>query len=70
MNINDFARRKVAGDKVSMVTCYDYWSAQLLNQSDVDTLLVGDSLAMVMHGFPSTVHATVDMMVTLSLIHI
>ena len=39
MNINDFARRKVAGDKVSMVTCYDYWSAQLLNQSDVDTLL-------------------------------
>ena len=64
MNINDFARRKVCGEKLSMVTCYDYWSAQILDQSDVDTILVGDSLAMVMHGFPSTVHATVDMMAT------
>ena len=45
-----------------MVTCYDYTSAQVLNQTDVDTLLVGDSLAMVMHGFDSTVHATVDLM--------
>ncbi len=64
MNINDFARRKVCGEKVSMVTCYDYWSAQILDQTDVDSILVGDSLAMVMHGFPSTVHATVDMMAT------
>ena len=47
-----------------MVTCYDFWSAQILDQTDVDTILVGDSLAMVMHGFPSTVHATVDMMAT------
>ena len=47
-----------------MVTCYDFWSAQILAESTVDTLLVGDSLAMVMHGFPSTVHATVDMMAT------
>ena len=64
MNINDFARRKVCGEKLSMVTCYDFWSAQLLDQTDVDTILVGDSLAMVMHSFPSTVHATVDMMAT------
>ena len=64
MNINDFARRKVCGEKLSMVTCYDFWSAQILNQTDVDSILVGDSLAMVMHGFPSTVHATVDMMAT------
>lgn len=45
-----------------MVTCYDYTSAQVLNDTDVDTLLVGDSLAMVMHGYDSTVHATVDLM--------
>ena len=64
MKIYDFNKRKVAGDKISMVTCYDYWSAQILNQTDVDTILVGDSLAMVMHGHPSTVHATVDMMAT------
>ena len=47
MNINDFARRKVCGEKLSMVTCYDFWSAQILNQTDVDSILVGDSLAMV-----------------------
>ncbi len=64
MNILEFAARKNAGKKISMVTCYDHWSARILNESAVDTLLVGDSLAMVMHGFDSTVHATVDMMAT------
>ena len=62
MNILDFARRKENGEKISMVTCYDHWSAKILNDSDIDTILVGDSLAMVMHGFDSTVHATVPMM--------
>lgn len=64
MNILDFERRKRRQEKISMVTCYDHWSAKILNESDVDTLLVGDSLAMVMHGYDSTVHATVDMMAT------
>ncbi len=64
MNILDFAKRKCAGENISMVTCYDFWSARILNQTDIDTLLVGDSLAMVMHGYDSTVHATVDMMAT------
>ncbi len=62
MNIQDFSRRKQRGEKISMVTCYDHWSARILNDTDIDTLLVGDSLAMVMHGFDSTVHATVEMM--------
>ena len=31
MKLHDFHRRKVAAEKISMVTCYDYWSAQLLN---------------------------------------
>ena len=62
MNILDFARRKESGERISMVTCYDHWSAKILNDSDIDTILVGDSLAMVMHGFDSTVHATVPMM--------
>jgi len=62
LSVLDFANRKLANEKISMVTCYDYTSAQVLNQTDVDTLLVGDSLAMVMHGFDSTVHADVDLM--------
>ncbi len=64
MNILDFDRRKQSRQKISMVTCYDYTSACILENTDVDTLLVGDSLAMVMHGFDSTVHATINMMAT------
>lgn len=62
MNIFDFQKKKTAGDKISMVTCYDYTSAQLVNKSDIDCVLVGDSLAMTMHGFQNTVSATTDMM--------
>ena len=37
-----------------MVTCYDYTSARLLSKTTVDCLLVGDSVAMTMHGFKDT----------------
>jgi 3-methyl-2-oxobutanoate hydroxymethyltransferase len=62
LTVLDFAAFKASGRKISMVTCYDYWSAVVLNRSDVDCLLVGDSLAMVMHGFDSTVHADTELM--------
>ncbi len=62
MNIFDFQRKKLAADKISMITCYDYTSAQILAKTSVDCLLVGDSLAMTMHGFTDTLAATVDMM--------
>ena len=59
-NIKDFSKRKKSEKKISMVTCYDYWSAQIIDATDIDCILVGDSLAMVMHGHPSTVHVDVD----------
>jgi len=62
MNIHDFECLKRQGQKISMVTCYDFWSAKILNETDINCLLVGDSLAMVMHGFDSTVHADIDLM--------
>ncbi|MCB1694023.1 MAG: 3-methyl-2-oxobutanoate hydroxymethyltransferase [Pseudomonadales bacterium] len=62
MNIHSFSRKKSAREKISMVTCYDHWSAKILNDTDVDCILVGDSLAVVVHGFDSTVHATIEMM--------
>ncbi|MFU8817186.1 MAG: 3-methyl-2-oxobutanoate hydroxymethyltransferase [Pseudomonadales bacterium] len=62
LNVLDIAALKGGDRKLSMVTCYDFWSAQLLNRSDVDCLVVGDSLAMVMHGFDSTVYADVELM--------
>jgi 3-methyl-2-oxobutanoate hydroxymethyltransferase len=50
------------GPKITMLTCYDYWSARLLNDSPVDCILVGDSAAMVMHGYPDTLGASSELM--------
>ncbi len=47
---------------LTMITCYDYTSAKIIDETDIDAVLVGDSVSMVMHGFESTVNATVEMM--------
>jgi 3-methyl-2-oxobutanoate hydroxymethyltransferase len=60
--VDDFARSKRDGAKISMVTAYDAWSAALVARSSVDAILVGDSVAMVVHGEPTTLSATVDLM--------
>jgi 3-methyl-2-oxobutanoate hydroxymethyltransferase len=62
LNVLEFEGMKRELRKIRLVTCYDSWSAKIVDQSDVDCVLVGDSCAMVMHGFPSTVHATLEMM--------
>lgn len=61
-SVRDFARFKAEGRKISMVTAYDAWSARLIARSGVDAVLVGDSLAMVMHGETTTLPATVRLM--------
>lgn len=58
----DFLRAKTEGRKLSMVTCYDYTFARVLSKSSIDGILVGDSAAMVMHGHPSTLSASVELM--------
>lgn len=60
--ILDFHDRKQKKQKISMVTCYDYSFARILAASDVDCLLVGDSLAMTMHGYKTTLNASIEMM--------
>jgi 3-methyl-2-oxobutanoate hydroxymethyltransferase len=62
MNVLDFQKMKDEGRKISMVTCYDYSSARAVAESRIDCILVGDSLAMTMHGFPNTLSATASMM--------
>lgn len=47
-----------------MVAAYDALMARIVAASEADAILVGDSVAMVVHGHPSTVHATLDMMCT------
>ena len=61
-SVLDFQKMKVEGRPISMVTCYDSTSAKILEASKVDCLLVGDSLAMTMHGQPTTLEATPELM--------
>lgn len=63
MKINHFRKMKQEGEKISMVTCYDYWSAKIVAESDIDCILIGDSVAMVMHGHETPIPATVELMV-------
>lgn len=62
MNVRDFQQMKDEGRRISMITCYDYSSARAVADSNIDCILVGDSLAMTMHGFPTTLSATTAMM--------
>jgi 3-methyl-2-oxobutanoate hydroxymethyltransferase len=62
MNVLAFQKMKDEGRKISMVTCYDYSSARAVAESSIDCILVGDSLAMTIHGYPTTLSATTAMM--------
>lgn len=54
---------KAAGEKISMLTAYDYTMARLLDEAGVDVLLVGDSAANVMAGYETTLPITLDQMI-------
>lgn len=58
----EFKKMRDAGQKIAMATCYDYTSARLVQESAVDCILVGDSLAMTMHGHRDTLAATPELM--------
>ncbi|AGA27202.1 3-methyl-2-oxobutanoate hydroxymethyltransferase [Singulisphaera acidiphila] len=59
----DFARWKQQGRKISVLTAYDYTTALLLDQAEVDCLLVGDTLGMVVQGHSTTLRVTLDQMI-------
>lgn len=63
MTIQDFKKFKEEGRIFSYVTAYDYTMASIINDSDVEIILVGDSLGMVMLGYAGTEAVTMDDMV-------
>ncbi len=54
---------KKSGKKISMLTAYDYTMAKILDQAEVDIILVGDSLGMVVQGKKNTLGVTVEQMI-------
>ena len=63
VTIGELQQKKEAGQKITMMTAYDYPTANLVDQAGIDTILVGDSLGMVMLGYDSTVPVTMDEMI-------
>lgn len=58
-----FKEAKAKGEKLTMLTAYDYSTAKLLDESGVNSILVGDSLGMVMLGYEDTLSVTMDDMI-------
>jgi len=66
ITIADLLAAKGEGRKIAAVSCYDYTTATLAAQTDVQMILVGDSAAQSMLGFDSTLPATMDFMIAIT----
>ncbi len=62
LTILDIQRMKRRGERIPMVTAYDYTSAQIVDRAGIPLILVGDTLAMVMLGHPTTLPVSLDEM--------
>ena len=61
--VRTIQKMKDKNEIITMLTAYDYPTAKQINDTGIDMILVGDSCAMVVHGHPNTLNATMDMMV-------
>jgi 3-methyl-2-oxobutanoate hydroxymethyltransferase len=66
MTLPRLAEKKRLGERIVMITAYDYPSAQVAQEAGVDVVLVGDSGAMTVLGYPSTVPVSTDEMLVLA----
>ena len=63
VTVGEIKEMKQRGDKIPMLTAYDYSTARLLDEAGVALILVGDSLGMVILGYESTIPVTMDEMI-------
>ena len=63
VTVSTFQTMKQKGEKISMITAYDYTTARLVDEAGIDSILVGDSLGNVMLGLGDTVSVTMEDMI-------
>ena len=56
-------KQKEQGDKITLLTCYDYSTAKLIDEAGINTILIGDSLGMVVLGYEDTLSVTMEDMI-------
>ncbi|MCR5677371.1 MAG: 3-methyl-2-oxobutanoate hydroxymethyltransferase [Agathobacter sp.] len=61
--VTTLQKMKQEGQKISMLTCYDYTTACLIEEAQINAVLVGDSLGMTMMGYPDTLSVTMEDMI-------
>ena len=61
--VTTLQEQKNNGEKISMITCYDYSTAKIMEEAGVNTILVGDSLGNVMLGYEDTLQVTMEDMI-------
>ncbi|MGE9874435.1 3-methyl-2-oxobutanoate hydroxymethyltransferase [Hornefia butyriciproducens] len=65
-SIMTFREKKEKGEKIAMLTCYDYSTARLMDAAGIDGVLIGDSLGNTMLGYPDTLSVTMEDMIRYS----
>ena len=61
--ITTFKEQKLKGDKITMLTAYDYSTAKLMDNAGINGILIGDSLGMTMLGYEDTLSVTMEDMI-------
>ena len=65
-SILEFQKKKQIGEKITLLTCYDYSFARIIAESGIDALLVGDSAAQVMYGHNTTLNISTEVIALLT----
>ena len=61
--VSTLLKQKQSGDKITMLTAYDYTTAKIIDECGVNAILIGDSLGMVMLGYENTLPVTMEDMI-------
>lgn len=62
-SVNNVKDKKISGEPLVMLTCYDYSTARILDEAGIELLLVGDSLGTVILGYETTIPVTIEDMI-------